>query len=323
MNENDSTAENDLREEYDLKKLKIRKMGSEHKIFNRITTLFRWPSNDSIQKAQKIENQILAKINNPEIICKVSLDKDDNVKIFFEQKIKSEPEIKDIYLYEALNIARKNTQEHQDINIFSRDPLGNCYPLFLLKQEIDLHNSMQEILSFYPRSLFNKLSNFNRERTINFLRGKQTAKQLTHLYGKEKLQQQKFVSENKIGSVASLPTVISLLLTMVSIVFLGLPGNPEFSVIVNIAKFAHNPSVDYKTCDIKTDKHTPAKKGKDQFCTSIHTFNQFSYLLIFLYLVFMQLLVTYFNLHNRRDLLIISHALDILPDKLSENNESQ
>jgi hypothetical protein len=188
MNKDDLTTENDLREEYDLKTPKVRKPGSERNIFNAVTTLFRLSSSNSIQKAQKIENQILARINHPEIICKVLPDKDNNVEIFFEQQTKGEVEIKDIYLYEALNVARKNTQEHQDIKIFLRDDSGNRHPLFSLKEEIDLHNSMQEILSCYPRSLFNKHSKFNRERAINFLRGRQAAKQLTHLHEKEKLQ---------------------------------------------------------------------------------------------------------------------------------------
>jgi hypothetical protein len=54
MNKDNPIMENDLREEYNLKKLKVRKLGSERKIFNGITTLFRWSSNDSIRKAQKI-----------------------------------------------------------------------------------------------------------------------------------------------------------------------------------------------------------------------------------------------------------------------------
>lgn len=83
MNKDDPATEDDLREEYDLKILKVRKLGSERKVFDRITTLFRWPSNDSIQKAQKIENKILARINNPEIVCKVLFDKDNNAEIFF------------------------------------------------------------------------------------------------------------------------------------------------------------------------------------------------------------------------------------------------
>jgi hypothetical protein len=313
MNKNDPTTEDYLREEYDLKNLKVRKLGSEHKIFNRITTLFRRPSNDSSQKAQKIENQILARINNPGITCKVSLNKDNDVEIFFEQETKSEAEIKDIYLYEALNIARKNTQENQDINIFLRDSLGNCHPLFLLKKEIDLHNSMQEILSFYPRIFFNKQSKFDRERAINFLRGKQAAKQLTHLYGKEELQQKKFVLETKINSGVAYPTVTSLFLTIVSIAFVGYPGSPESSII---ATMFPNPSVDYKTCDIKTDGRTPAKK--DMVCA----LNKFSFQLIFLFYLFAQMMVVCYTFYNKHDLLIINHALDILPGKLPENDES-
>jgi hypothetical protein len=316
MNKNDPATEDDLHEEYDLKNLKVRKLGSERKIFNRITTLFRWPSNDSIQKARRIENQILAKINNPEIICNVVLTKDNNVEIFFEQKTKNEAKIKDIYLYEALNIARKNTQEHQDINIFLRDCSGNCYPLFLLKKEIDLHNSMQEILSFYPRSFFNKQSKFNRESAINFLRGKQAAKQLTHLYGKEELQQKKLVSEKRIDSGVGYLEIISLFLTLVSIFFIGYPGSPESSII---ARMSPDPSVDYKTCDIKTDKHTPAKKGKDLLCTS----NQLSFELIFLFYLIARMLVACYNLQNKHDLLIINHALDVFPGKLPENDKSQ
>jgi hypothetical protein len=313
MSKNDPMTEDYLREEYDLKNLKVRKLGSEHKIFNRITTLFRRPSNDSSQKAQKIENQILARINNPGITCKVSLNKDNDVEIFFEQETKSEAEIKDIYLYEALNIARKNTQENQDINIFLRDSSGNCHPLFLLKKEINLHNSMQEILSFYPRIFFNKQSKFNRERAINFLRGKQAAKQLTHLYGKEELQQKKFVLETKINSGVAFPTVISLFLTICSIAFVGHPGSPESSII---ATMFPNPSVDYKTCDIETDGRTPVKK--DMVCA----LNKFSFQLIFLFYLLAQMIVVCYTLYNKHDLLVINHALDILPGKLPENDES-
>jgi hypothetical protein len=315
MNKDDPTMEDDLREEYDLKNLKVRKLGSERTIFDRITAPFRRSSNDSSQKAQKIENQILARINDSEIICKVFLDKDNDVEIFFERKTKSDIEIKDIYLHEALDITRKNTQEHQDINVFLRDHSGKCRPLFLLKEEIDLHNSMQEILSFYPRSLFNKHSKFNRERAINFLRGRQAAKQLTHLYGKEKLQQKKFILETKINSGVASVTVISLFLTIVSIAFVGYPGSPESSII---AIMFPNPSVDYKTCDIKTDERTPEKKGKDKVCA----LNQLSFQIIFLSYLIAQMLIAYYNLQNKRDLLIINHALDIFPDKLAENDES-
>jgi hypothetical protein len=129
------------------------------------------------------------------------------------------------------------------------------------------------------------------------------------------LQQQKFVSEKKIDSVAILPTISSLFFTMLSIVFLGYPGFPESSIMKNLS----NSSVDYKTCDITTDKLIPAIKTQVQFCK----FNQFSYQLIFLYFLAMQIFVTYYNLHNKRDLLIINHALDIFSEKLPENDESQ
>jgi hypothetical protein len=184
MNKDDSTTEDNLREEY----LKVRKLGSERKIFNKITTLFRLPSNDSIRKSQKIENKILERINNPAIICKVILDKDDDVEIKFEQKTKNEVEIKDIYLCEALKMAEENTHEHQDINVFIKDDSGNFHEIFSLKKEMDLHKSMGDILSYYPR-WYNR-ENFKRKQFIAFLRARQAAKQLAR-YEKEDLQQQK------------------------------------------------------------------------------------------------------------------------------------
>jgi hypothetical protein len=135
MNKDDLTAEDNLCEEYDLKSLKVRKIGYKHKIFDTIITSFRLPSNDSIQKAQKIENKILARMNNPEIVCKVLFDKDDNVEITFEQKNKCQSIMQDIHLHEALNVVRKNTKENQDINFLQRKALDADIQFFFSKKK--------------------------------------------------------------------------------------------------------------------------------------------------------------------------------------------
>lgn len=231
-------------------------------------------------------------------------------KYFFEQETKGEVEIKDIYLYEALNITQKNTKKYQDINVFTKDKSGNYCENFSLKKEMDLHNSMSDILSYYPRWYNRK--KFNRQSIITSLRGRQAAKQLAQRK-KEDLQKQKFIAEQKSNSITQVIALISVYLTIGGIVFAGFPGFPESSIVSKLS----NSSVNYKTCAIiKKDKDT---KQKDLLCN----LNKTGYEIAFLLILSANLLMSLAKFHCTNDLLIINHALDISSGEPPGTDEPQ
>jgi arsenate reductase-like glutaredoxin family protein len=314
MNKNYPTTEDDLQEEYDLKNLKVRKLGSERKIFNSITTLFRRPRNDSLQKAQKIEHKILDNINNPGIVCKVLFDKDDNVEITFELKTTNQAIVQDIHLYKALNIARKNTKENQDINVFVKEKSGYRYPIFLLKKEMDICDSIENTLSYLGEENLNHKRSFNRKKVIDALRGRQAAKQLVYTHKKEDLQQHKLVSEKRSHNVSQSLKSNSFILIIAGILFVGYPGLIDSSIMSKFFDF----SVNYKTCKIigKDGKDTnkidkSCKRGKS------------IYQLIFLLFLFKEADLAYKNYRAKVNVLVINHALDVLSNELKESDGLQ
>jgi hypothetical protein len=314
MNKDDLTAEDNLCEEYDLKSLKVRKIGSKHKIFDTIITSFRLPSNDSIQKAQKIENKILARMNNPEIVCKVLFDKDDNVEITFEQKNKCQSIMQDIHLHEALNVVRKNTKENQDINVFAKESSGCRYPIFLLKKEMDVFNSIEKTLSYLGKEKLNHKKSLNRKNVIDALRGRQAAKQLVHTHTKEDLQQHKFVSEKRSHNLSQWLKSNSFILIIVGIIFAGYPGLADSSIM---RKF-FGSSVNYKTCKIIGKDGNDTNKINES-CKEYKNI----YPLIFLLFLIVEADLAYKNYRAKVNVLVINHALDILSDELKESEGLQ
>jgi hypothetical protein len=306
MNKDDSTTE-DLLQEYNLKISEVKKLGLKRKICNEITSLFRLLSNNSAQKAQKIENKILEKINDPAIICKVLLDEDNNVEITFESKTADQTVVKDIHLYKALHVARENTKENQDINVFSKETSGCRYPIFLLKEEMNSHNSMNDILSYL---LPDRQKSISRKHIINFLRGRQAARQLAHSYKKEDLQQHKFASEKRSNILTTLLKLNSFVLIISGICFVGYPGLLESSSIMS--RF-FDSSVNYKTCK------TIGKDGKDTNKTDKSCKNnQNYYKLVILIVFFLELNLANKNYQAKANVLVVNYALDILSGELKK-----
>lgn len=323
MNKDNPTTEDDIREEYDLKQLKVRKLGSGRKIFDGITTIFRRPSNDSIRKAQKIENKILTRINNPGVICKVFIDEGGSVDITFEQKITGQIMVQDIHLYEALNIARKNTKENQIINVFARENSGYRHPIFLLEREMDLCNSIDETLSYLRKAKFDRKKTFNRKNIIDALRGRQAARQLVYSQKKEDLRQYKFASEKRSENLTYFLKLNSFILIIFGIIFIGYPGLLESSVL---SRF-FNPSVNYKTCKTigKDGKDTNKIKDTnktDEFCKIYQGFYSL-YKLIILYFLLHELDLAYKSYQTKKDILIINYAIDMLSNDSKDSDKIQ
>jgi hypothetical protein len=217
-------------------------------------------------------------------------------------------------LYEALNIARKNTKESQDINVFAKEESGYQYPIFLLKKEMDTSNSIGKVLSYLHKEKLNHKKTFNREEIIYVLRGRQAAKQLVCAHKKEDLQQHKFVSEKRSKNLSQSLKSNSFMLIFAGIVFAGYPGLLDSSIM---SRF-FDSSVNYKTCKVI------GKDGKDTNKTDKSCKRDKSiYQLIFLLALLREVDLAYKNYRANVNVLVINHALDILSNELKDSDGLQ